>query len=60
MNTTANDRPFETILRQLIRDEVRRLVRAEALEDDLESDLDDSLRLRALSVADRFRRVRSG
>jgi hypothetical protein len=49
---------LEEQLRQLIRDEIRRVVRPEALADELVGD-DLELRQRAQAVASRLRRVRS-
>lgn len=52
---------LEEQLRQLIRDEIRRVVKADALAEDLDVTGDDiELRDRAQSVASRLRRARNG
>lgn len=63
-----NSPALEAILREVIRDEIRQLVRADALAHAangnepfrIEPEDEDELRRKAVEVAHRFRRARSG
>ena len=52
---------LDDVFREVIREEIRRLIRPEAIAESEEISVDDlELRQRAQDVANRFRRARSG